>query len=191
MHRPADDKCPPSTITVIDWDDTLHINGFGTPELESSACDLIATCVQQGPTYIVTNATRSWVVQCMEHSKWSRIQFILSSMILISAADRYANVTNDIIEWKERAFGDILQAYPLATRFISIGDSIVERAATQRLEQQHPHMQFCTVQLEPNPWDQHNLIRFISDNVTTIGTNGTPNHVNVQASGMTRVCVAQ
>jgi hypothetical protein len=150
-----------STVTVLDWDDTLipstwlkgqGLSGaaladkFGITKEMVDACEEIAPHVQRviqkaqeyGKVFIVTNGTHGWVEKSCEIFMPS-IRNLVLSLPIISAADLYSYFSKNPISWKRMAFRrDLLDrafgGMPRAARVvISIGDGYAEQEASRNL----------------------------------------------------------
>jgi len=150
-----------STVTVLDWDDTLipstwlkgqGLSGaaladkFGITKEMVDACEEVAVHVQRviqkaqeyGKVFIITNGTHGWVENSCGLFMPS-IRNLVLSLPIISAADLYRYFSKDPISWKRMAFRrDLLDrafgGMPRAARVvISIGDGYAEQQASRNL----------------------------------------------------------
>jgi hypothetical protein len=150
-----------STVTVLDWDDTLipstwlkdqGLSGaaladkFGITKEMVEACEEVAVHVQRviqkaqdyGKVFIITNGTHGWVENSCGLFMPS-IRNLVLSLPIISAADLYRYFSKDPISWKRMAFRrDLLDrafgGMPRAARVvISIGDGYAEQQASRNL----------------------------------------------------------
>ena len=150
-----------STVTVLDWDDTLipstwlkeqGLTGaaladrFGITKEMVDACEEVAPYVQRviqkaqeyGKVFIITNGTHGWVENSCGLFMPS-IRNLVLSLPIISAADLYRYFSKDPISWKRMAFRrDLLDrafgGMPRAARVvISIGDGYAEQQASRNL----------------------------------------------------------
>jgi hypothetical protein len=150
-----------STVTVLDWDDTLIpstwlkdqglsgaalIDKFGITKEMVEACEQVAVHVQRviqkaqeyGKVFIITNGTHGWVENSCGLFMPS-IRNLVLSLPIISAADLYRYFSKDPISWKRMAFRrDLLDrafgGMPRAARVvISIGDGYAEQQASRNL----------------------------------------------------------
>jgi hypothetical protein len=150
-----------STVTVLDWDDTLMpstwlkdqglssaalADKFGITKEMVDACEEVAVHVQRviqkaqeyGKVFIITNGTHGWVEKSCELFMPS-IRNLVLSLPIISAADLYRYFSKDPISWKRMAFRrDLLDrafgGMPRAARVvISIGDGYAEQQASRNL----------------------------------------------------------
>jgi hypothetical protein len=150
-----------STVTVLDWDDTLipstwlkgqGLSGaalaekFGITKEMVDACEEVAVHVQRviqkaqeyGKVFIITNGTHGWVENSCGLFMPS-IRNLILSLPIISAADLYRYFSKDPISWKRMAFRrDLLDrafgGMPRASRvIISIGDGYAEQQASRNL----------------------------------------------------------
>jgi hypothetical protein len=115
-------------IIFIDWDDTLfpttwiHNNNINCTnkedinkyklfflELDKSLTNLleILTDNNNNAVYIITNANKKWVEQCLSNlPKTSSI--IEKDVTIISSKDMYNQKTNSMMDWKILTFKDII-----------------------------------------------------------------------------------
>ncbi|NBO54388.1 MAG: hypothetical protein EBU84_07300 [Actinobacteria bacterium] len=150
-----------STVTVLDWDDTLIpstwlkeqgltgaalLDKFGITKEMVDACEEVAPYVQRviqkaqeyGKVFIITNGTHGWVENSCGLFMPS-IRNLVLSLPIISAADLYRYFSKDPISWKRMAFRrDLLDrafgGMPRAARVvISIGDGYAEQQASRNL----------------------------------------------------------
>ena len=150
-----------STVTVLDWDDTLMpstwlkeqgltstalADKFGITKEMVDACEEVAPHVERvikkaqdyGKVFIITNGTHGWVEKSCEVFMPS-IRNLVLSLPIISAADLYRYFSKDPISWKRMTFRrDLLDrafgGMPRANRVvISIGDGYAEQEAARNL----------------------------------------------------------
>ena len=150
-----------STVTVLDWDDTLMpstwlkeqgltstalADKFGITKEMVDACEEVAPHVERvikkaqdyGKVFIITNGTHGWVEKSCEVFMPS-IRNLILSLPIISAADLYRYFSKDPISWKRMTFRrDLLDrafgGMPRAKRVvISIGDGYAEQEAARNL----------------------------------------------------------
>ena len=150
-----------STVTVLDWDDTLMpstwlkgqgltsaalADKFGMTKEMVSACEEVAVHVERvikkaqeyGKVFIITNGVQGWVEKSCEMFMPS-IRNLVLSLPIISAAGLYRYFSKDPILWKRMTFRRELldRAFggmPRAGRVvISIGDGCAEQEAARYL----------------------------------------------------------
>ena len=150
-----------STVTVLDWDDTLMpstwlkeqgltstalADKFGITKEMVDACEEVAPHVERvikkaqeyGKVFIITNGVHGWVEKSCEIFMPS-IRNLVLSLPIISAADLYRYFSKDPISWKRMTFRrDLLDrafgGMPRANRVvISIGDGYAEQEAARNL----------------------------------------------------------
>jgi len=145
------------TLMILDWDDTLltttrltSCHGVLGPAaaiplpdklvkglrlLEADVNRLLTACVARGKVVIVTNAAKGWVQQSGKRFVPNIIKHVTDLRIpIISAQEAFAAScpSGDPTDWKKKAFlREVTSAGPAAAdmNFLSIGDSIFERAA--------------------------------------------------------------
>ena len=150
-----------STVTVLDWDDTLMpstwlkgqgltsaalADKFGITKEMVDACKQVAVHVERvikkaqeyGKVFIITNGVHGWVEKSCEMFMPS-IRNLVLSLPIISAAGLYRYFSKDPILWKRMTFRRELldRAFggmPRANRVvISIGDGSAEQEAARYL----------------------------------------------------------
>jgi hypothetical protein len=115
-------------IIFIDWDDTLypttwiHNNNIDCTnkedinkyklfflELDKSITNLleILTDNNDNTVYIVTNANKKWVEQCLLILPKTKA-IIEKDVIILSAKDNYNQKTNSVMDWKVLTFRDVV-----------------------------------------------------------------------------------
>jgi len=151
-------------VIVFDWDDTLLPSSFvssrglklddaTTPAadiaelqpVEEAAASLLATAVQHGPVYIVTNAEIGWVE--LSAAKWMpKVVPLLAHLTVISARSTFeADYPSSPLDWKLQSFYGVVDKYaavdsmsleeeegasgPTPRSLLSLGDSVHEREA--------------------------------------------------------------
>jgi len=150
-----------STVTVLDWDDTLMpstwlkdqgltsaalADKFGITKEMVDACEEVAPHVERlikkaqeyGKVVILTNGSHGWVEKSCELFMPS-IRNLILSLPIISAAALYNYFSKDPISWKRLAFRrELLDCafggLPRDRRVvISIGDGLAEQEAARNL----------------------------------------------------------
>lgn len=155
------------TLIIFDWDDTLMYSHFlihsagriVTPttrrhlqNIEKAACTLLEKAISLGNTFIVTNAEKGWVEQCVTWHMPS-VKPFLAKVPVISARTAHEAECTDVKQWKNRAFlelGKHLDQETI-TNLVSVGDSNFEMEAVQLLGRQFPHSFIKTVKLKERP----------------------------------------
>ena len=145
------------TLMILDWDDTLltttrltschgvlgPASAIPLPDklvrglrlLEADVNELLTACCARGRVVIVTNAAKGWVQQSGKRFVPSIIKHVQENRIpVISAQEAFAAScpSGDPTDWKKKAFLREVTSAPgnmADLNFISIGDSIFERAA--------------------------------------------------------------
>ena len=161
-----------NNIIIYDWDDTLMCTSYLTDNdvfkenfkvpyndieklynLEKKVFELLKISIENGHTYIVTNATKGWIEYSINNFFPSIIP-LLNKIRVISARDSYANIfPNDCKKWKVLTFLDIEKEYDniLKTNIICVGDSIIEMEAGLILSSRFPKCYFKTVKFREYP----------------------------------------
>lgn len=155
------------TLIIFDWDDTLMyttslLRGQGravTPstqqhleQIERTAYSLLELAMSLGNTFIVTNAQKGWVEECVK-SHMPSMKPLLQKVPVISARTAYEGDSSDISQWKNRAFlelGKQLDPQKI-TNLIAVGDADYEMEAAHVLGQQFPNSLIKTVKLKERP----------------------------------------
>lgn len=78
-------------------------------QLEVIAKQILELSVQNGKTYIITNAGEGWVQFSAERFMPSLLP-ILSKITIISARAKYEHITKDYTKWKLHAFMEAQEA---------------------------------------------------------------------------------
>lgn len=166
---PPEQRAPKhQTLIIFDWDDTLMYTTHllrATPQMvisvatrralqqiEKTAFSLLETASRLGNTFIVTNAQKGWVEQCVD---WHMPSFkqLIKKVPVISARTEYEADFPDARQWKNRAFLELGKHLdPLViTNLVAVGDSNFEMEAVQLLGQQFPNSFIKTVKLKERP----------------------------------------
>lgn len=144
----------------VDWDDTLfpttwapyvydQLQARAKPDhkptitapcqnevaiLERQVCFFLNTLKAIGRICIVTNASYGWVESCVQYVYPLLVGYIGSvQMPVVSAAALYAKQSNDMTQWKFLTFSALTTTTSCHGTLVSIGDSLHERHALQRL----------------------------------------------------------
>jgi hypothetical protein len=119
----------------------LKINQFNSlnkkhiSQLENIVYNLLQLSLNYGDTYIITNASKNWVLYS-SMIYFPKIIQLFNKIKIISARDAYEkNFPNNNKFWKLAVFMDITNLYNknLITNIISIGDSLIENEAAFKL----------------------------------------------------------
>lgn len=127
-----------STLTILDWDDTLVCTSFLKADLYplanqqtieqcrlvcSAAVDLLNVCLKHGRVIIVTNSATSWVKYAV-NTFFPSLKTPLKSTAVISARDLYSDAyPTDPAAWKRSAFRLL---YMNESNLITVGDSVID-----------------------------------------------------------------
>jgi len=165
-QRPPKHQC----LIIFDWDDTLMYTSFllhpssGSPHtanpttrrllkaIEKAACTLLEKAISLGNTFIVTNAQKGWVEQCVDCYMPS-VRPYLAKVPVISARTAYEPEYPDVKEWKNRAFLELAKMLDpeVITNVISVGDANYEMEAALLLAQHFPNSFIKTIKLKEQP----------------------------------------
>ena len=159
MNKLFNNKIPPknpsnnlikrkyNSMIFFDWDDTLlcstfliekenkNLNKKHISQLENIVYNLLQLSLNYGDTYIITNASKNWVLYS-SMIYFPKIIQLFNKIKIISARDAYEkNFPNNNKFWKLAVFMDITNLYNknLITNIISIGDSLIENEAAFKL----------------------------------------------------------
>ena len=148
-----------NSLIFFDWDDTLLCSSFLIEysqqdinknilnqtnknsykyymnNLEIIVYNLLETSINYGDTYIITNASKNWVIYS-SFKYFPKVIQLFNKIRIISARDAYENqFPNQTKFWKLAVFMDIANLYNknLVTNIISIGDSSIENEAAFKL----------------------------------------------------------
>ncbi len=168
-----------NSLIFFDWDDTLLCSSFLIDNsqkennknilnqtnknsykyymnnLENIVYNLLQTSINYGDTYIITNASKNWVIYS-SFKYFPKVIQLFNKIRIISARDAYENqFPNQTKFWKLAVFMDIANLYNknLVTNIISIGDSSIENEAAFKLSCLFSECYIKTIkfQEEPNP----------------------------------------
>ena len=168
-----------NSLIFFDWDDTLLCSSFLIDNsqkennknilnqtnknsykyymnnLENIVYNLLQTSINYGDTYIITNASKNWVIYS-SFKYFPKVIQLFNKIRIISARDAYENqFPNQTKFWKLASFIDIANLYNknLVTNIISIGDSSIENEAAFKLSCLFSECYIKTIkfQEEPNP----------------------------------------
>ena len=144
-----------ANIIIFDWDDTLLITtltdysdkkntdifALDLPpiiktklcQIDQEVCKLLSIASKIGKVYILTNAELSWIMITSKIYMPNTAK-IMSKLPVISAQDRYKDITTDIILWKYYSMYDIIKESTIPIDLLlSIGDSDAERLACTKI----------------------------------------------------------
>ncbi|KAK6589091.1 apicomplexan-conserved protein [Cryptosporidium xiaoi] len=129
------------TLIIVDWDDTLIPTTWMTSntrfDLKNQQLGTILSLFFQeamklGEVVIITNADPSWVYEISE-KYLQEILFYLRKIPICSARQFATKNTYDMVNWKFRAFYNVIQYFcdkeDGIKKIISIGDSYWDRDA--------------------------------------------------------------
>ena len=161
------------SIFIFDWDDTLMCTSFLTPLgsfeetgikfdkdqmesikiLDDSVFKLLFSTIVLGDTYVVTNATNSWVHYSAEKF-YPKVNSLLTKIKIMSARDSYEEsfpLNNK--QWKISTFLDIKSVYQTASNIniICIGDSHIEMQAANALAAEFNTSYLKTIKFRESP----------------------------------------
>jgi len=169
-------------LLIFDWDDTLlptswisqqgWLNGSGDlvdrpdeiiltreqqvllQELEVKVEQTLLTAMRHGRVIIVTNAADGWIeTSCAAFLPG--LSSLLDEIDLLSARSSYESCGENPMEWKRRAFADVIDAAfeydESRPNVISIGDSVYEQAALASATKCMPNCCSKTLKLLESP----------------------------------------
>jgi hypothetical protein len=121
------DKIYLTNIFIVDWDDTLFPTNWVTKnqidianinsinkyklffiELDKILAGFINNMNNFGTVYIISNASLSWLKNCLNILPGTRNVVMKNNIRLISARDIYSPKYESTIEWKVSCFQDVL-----------------------------------------------------------------------------------
>ena len=169
-----------NSLIFFDWDDTLLCSSFLIEysqqdinknilnqnnnnlyqkylnNLEIIVYNLLETSINYGDTYIITNASKNWVIYS-SFKYFPKVIQLFNKIRIISARDAYENqFPNQTKFWKLASFIDIANLYNknLVTNIISIGDSFIENEAAFKLSSLFSECYIKTIKFkeEPKPY---------------------------------------
>jgi len=161
------------SIFIFDWDDTLMCTSFLAPFgildemdlkldpnqaenikiLDESAFKLLFSTIVLGDTYVITNATISWVHFSAE-KLYPKVSTLLKKVKIISARDLYEKkYPSNNKKWKICTFLDIKRRYFSNTdiNIICIGDSNIEMQAANALAAEFESSYLKTIKFRESP----------------------------------------
>ena len=162
-----------NTLFILDWDDTLfpthwtitnainfnvievvnrYLVYFG--ELDKLLYKLLKRFLEYGNVVIVTNAIALWVRISCRVLPSTYTLFSDNKINVISARDNYKNKSESMMEWKSRAFSDIIDKLYDKSVFmnvISIGDAEYEYKALVNLNNKKNYKLLKSVRLIKDP----------------------------------------
>lgn len=161
------------SIFIFDWDDTLMCTSFLAPFgildemdlkldpsqaenikiLDEAAFKLLFSTIVLGDTYVITNATISWVLFSAKKF-YPKVSSLLKKVKIISARELYEKhypLNNK--KWKMHTFLDIKRRYFSNTdiNIICIGDSNLEIQAANALAAEFKTSYLKTIKLRESP----------------------------------------
>lgn len=175
-----------NTLIIIDWDDTLYPtswiknndvakNARKMEKLDGLIARFLKDASGYGLVIIITNATYMWVNNTLKTLPLTNKVFDDYNIEIISARENYMDITNQIAQWKEYAFRDVVVnnlARHTTQHIISIGDAHYEYDALVNLcnWNTHVHKILKTVKCTSSPslnvmMDQLSCMISASDNI--------------------------
>ena len=172
-----------NSLIFFDWDDTLLCSSFLIEysqqenkknilnqknnssyknylnNLENIVYNLLQTSINYGDTYIITNASKNWVIYS-SFKFFPKVIQLFNKIRIISARDAYENeFPNQTKFWKLAVFMDIANLYNknLVTNIISIGDSSIENEAASKLSYLFTECYIKTIKFQEEPKPYHLL----------------------------------
>ena len=172
-----------NSFIFFDWDDTLLCSSFLIEysqqenkknilnqknnssyknylnNLENIVYNLLQTSINYGDTYIITNASKNWVIYS-SFKFFPKVIQLFNKIRIISARDAYENeFPNQTKFWKLAVFMDIANLYNknLVTNIISIGDSSIENEAASKLSYLFTECYIKTIKFQEEPKPYHLL----------------------------------
>jgi len=133
-----------STLTILDWDDTLictsylkdnvgskHETNRLCDAISKAVCSLLTKCLQHGKVVIITNAALSWVNFSISQF-FPSVVSLLDRIPVISARDIFSfEHPDDPSTWKRKAFRSLNFS---EGNIISVGDSNLDLEALLTLK---------------------------------------------------------
>ena len=172
-----------NSFIFFDWDDTLLCSSFLIEysqqenkknilnqknnssyknylnNLENIVYNLLQTSINYGDTYIITNASKNWVIYS-SFKFFPKVIQLFNKIRIISARDAYENeFPNQTKFWKLAVFMDIANLYNknVVTNIISIGDSSIENEAASKLSYLFTECYIKTIKFQEEPKPYHLL----------------------------------
>lgn len=192
------------TLYIYDWDNTLYPSTYiaenilndnekqKITQIEKIIIDLLNQSLKHGIVYIITNANKSWVEQCiLKH--YPELPKKVPPVHIISARESYQNITPDSILWKVYTFQHYLSFFSQDTsidkNIICIGDSFDEHIAARELvknigkntEKNMEKTLLKSIKLRSNPTlDQlYNQLAYLLHSIDFIHSNDSNIHINI------------
>jgi hypothetical protein len=106
-------------------------------DLDTVAEKLLLITISHGEVMILTNATKSWVLESSAKFLPKTHRLILTIMVA-SARDEYSEIYEDASEWKKNYIVSNIPDIHLYTYIVNIGDSEYEREAVLHLKSLFP-----------------------------------------------------
>lgn len=158
-------KSDQDLVIIFDWDDTLmcssainnnQLQPHQAQHLEKLLEQVLATSMNLGETYIVTNADNLWVLESSRRFA-PRVLPVLSQIHVVSARLKYEqSCPGDVFAWKRETFREVLatrKAVPSGgLNLVVLGDSPAEMEAAQTSTLGLPHpVVIKTVKFKESP----------------------------------------
>lgn len=172
-----------STLTILDWDDTLVCTSFLRVEayplanrqaIEQcdlvcmAALDLLKVCLLHGRVIIITNSATSWVKYAV-NTFFPSFKAPLESIDVISARDLYSDAyPTDPAAWKRAAFRLL---YMQETNLITVGDSVMDHEALCAIPVGQNLRKTVKFRSQPTPQDLVRQMTLLRDKFPEIVTS--------------------
>lgn len=192
------------TLYIYDWDNTLYPSTYiaenilnnneqqKITQIEKIIIDLLNQSLKHGLVYIITNADRSWVDQCIL-KYYPDLPKKVQPINIISARESYQRITSDSILWKVYSFQHYLaffsQDNSIDKNIICIGDSFDEHIAAKELVKSIKNNEknddektlLKSIKLQSNPTlDQlYNQLAYLLHSIEFIHSNDSNVHINI------------
>ena len=163
-----------NSFFIYDWDDTFLPTSYLTSldeykntgkiiikdkdnknlkNLEDIIVNILEYSIQNGNTYIVTNAEKGWV-EYTAKIFYPRVEDLLRKICVISARGEYESLyPTETKIWKTRTFLNLTKVFNVnaLTNIICLGDSIIEIYASQVLAKKFKNSFLKSIKFMENP----------------------------------------
>lgn len=149
--------------TVYDWDDTCcptyHLEKFGNKDpsslqkIEENISKLLHKALSYGETYIITNAHKDWVYECIK-LYFPSLSPLMEKVKLYSSVNLGFSETYHVSLWKTKVFDFILGENfydPGKHQLICIGDNMYDRDAALTMASYYPHITVKSIKFYSRP----------------------------------------
>lgn len=186
VKKTAINKTSFKNLIIIDWDDTLFPtswamkndisvdknNIFIFQKIDNMILTLLKSISIYGKIIIITNASLTWIKQCLTTVPFSSA-FISKNVEIFSAKDNYGNIyPNDVFMWKNKEFESQIKKFmyknPIKKNVISIGDSEYEYNAMVSL---FSFLQIYNINVKTVRLKQISNIDFLIDQLLNLERN--------------------